>query len=353
MTSPHETAPQRTVCAFAGAPTTVHVVVPDGIDDPMRPSGGNFYDRRVCAVLAALGWDVREHGVTTPESLQTIVAGLADGALVLVDGLIASRAARVLVPAARRLRLVVLMHMPLGDAQECAVLSAAEAVLTTSAWSRADLLDRYLLDAARVVAAPPGADLADVVTGTAHGGELLCVAAVAAHKGHDVLRAALAALIELPWRLTTVGTLDRDPGFVRDLRHRAAAAGMADRMIFRGALVGAELDAAYAGADLLVLPSRGETYGMVVTEALARGLPVIATSVGGVPEALGRVGSMRPGMLVPAGDWVALSAALRRWLSDAGLRRGLRDAARVRRGSLTNWSATADRIAHVLTKVAA
>jgi len=332
---------------------TVHVIVPDSIDDPTRPSGGNLYDRRVCAGLAAVGWNVREHGVTTPDSLQTTVAGLSDGALVLVDGLIASRAARVLVPAARRVRLVVLMHMPLGDAEECAVLSAAEAVVTTSAWSRADLLDRYLLEAARVVAAPPGADLADVVPGTADGGELLCVAAVAAHKGHEVLRAALAALIDLPWRLTTVGTLDRDPGFVRDLRHRAVAAGMADRITFRGPLVGAELDAAYAGADLLVLPSRGETYGMVVTEALARGLPVIATSVGGVPEALGRVGSMRPGLLVPAGDPAALTAALRRWLSDPGLRTRLRDAARVRREALTDWSATADRVARVLTKVAA
>jgi glycosyltransferase involved in cell wall biosynthesis len=331
---------------------TVHVVVPDGIDDPTKPSGGNFYDRRVCAGLAAVGWDVREHGVTR-ESLQTTVAGLSDGALVLVDGLIASRAAGMLVPAARRLRLVVLVHMPLGDAQECAVLSAAEAVLTTSAWSRADLLDRYPLDAARVVAAPPGADLADVVPGTADGGELLCVAAVAAHKGHDVLLAALAALTDLPWRLATVGTLDRDPGFVRDLRGCAVANGTIDRMVFRGPLVGAELDAAYAAADVLMLPSRGETYGMVVTEALARGLPVIATSVGGVPEALGRVGSRRPGLLVPAGDPAALTAALRRWLGDAGLRQRLRDTARVRRGTLPDWSATADRIGHVLTKVAA
>ena len=352
MNSLQHTAPQRTLRAFAGAATTVHVAVPDGIDDPTRPSGGNFYDRRVCAGLAAVGWDVREHRVT-PESLQRTVAGLSDSALLLVDGLIASRAARVLVPAARRLRLVVLMHMPLGDEEECAVLSAAEAVLTTSAWSRAHLLDRYPLDPARVVAAPPGADLADVVPGTADGGELLCVAAVTAYKGHDVLRAALAALTDLPWRLTTVGALDHDPSFVRGLRDRAVAAGMADRMIFRGPLVGRELDAAYAGADLLVLPSRGETYGMVVTEALARGLPVIATSVGGVPEALGRVGCTRPGLLVPAGDPAALTAVLRRWLSDAGLRTRLRDAARVRRGELTDWSATADRIAHVLTKVAA
>jgi glycosyltransferase involved in cell wall biosynthesis len=330
----------------------VHVVVPDGIDDPARPSGGNLYDRRVCAGLTVAGWDVHEHGVT-PESLGATIDRLPDGALVVVDGLIASRAAVVLVPAARRMRLVALMHMPVGDPQECAVLSAAEAVVTTSAWTRAHLLDRYPLDPARVVAAPPGADLADVVPGTVDGGELLCVAAVAPHKGHDDLVHALAALTGLPWRLTIVGTLDRDPEFVRRLREQATAAGIADRMIFRGPLVGPELDAAYAGADVLVLPSRGETYGMVITEALARGLPVIATSVGGVTEALGRVGSVLPALLVPAGDPAALSAALDCWLADAGLRQRLRDAARARRAALTGWSATADGIARVLREVAA
>jgi glycosyltransferase involved in cell wall biosynthesis len=331
---------------------TVHIVVPDGIDDPTSPSGGNFYDRRVCDGLAATGWDVREYSVT-PESLGATVDRLPDGALAVVDGLIASPAAAVLVPAARRVHLVVLMHMPVGDGQECAVLSAADAVLTTSAWTRAHLLDRYPLDPIRVVAAPPGVDPADTVPGTADGGELLCVATVAAHKGHGDLVDALSLLTYLPWRSTMVGPLDRDPEFVRRLRDRATAAGIADRMIFRGPLVGAELDAAYAGADVLVLPSRAETYGMVVTEALARGLPVIATSVGGVSEALGRVGSIRPGLLVPAAHPAALSAALYRWLSDAGLRQRLRDAARARRRTLTRWSATADRIARVLTEVAA
>jgi glycosyltransferase involved in cell wall biosynthesis len=352
MSSPHETAPQRALHAFAGGQGTVHIVVPEGIDDPARPSGGNFYDRRVCDGLTEAGWDVREHGVT-PESLGTTIGRLPDGALVVVDGLIASRAAAVLVPAALRVRLVVLMHMPVGDPQEAAVVSAADAVLTTSAWTRSNLLHRYPLDAARVVAAPPGAELADVVPGTAVGGELLCVAAVAAHKGHGDLVDALVSLTDLPWRLTMVGTLDRDPEFVRRLRKRATAAGIADRMIFRGPLIGAELNAAYAGADVLVLPSRGETYGMVVTEALARGLPVIASSVGGVPEALGRVGPIRPGLLVPAGNRAALSAALCRWLGDEDLRQRLRHAARARRRTLTGWSATAHRVGRVLTKVAA
>ena len=130
--------------------------------------------------------------------------------------------------------------------------------------------------------------------GRTGGGELLCVAAVTAHKGHDVLLAALAAIADLPWRCVCVGTLDREPAFVERLRRQAEAAGIGDRVCFAGLRIGDDLASAYAAADVLVLASRAETYGMVVTEALARGLPVIATAVGGLPEALGRTSDGAP-----------------------------------------------------------
>ena len=93
---------------------------------------------------------------------------------------------------------------------------------------------------------------------------------------------------------------------------------------------------------------------MVVTEALTRGLPVIATAVGGLPEALGRAtDGRRPGLLVPPDDSVALAAALRSWLTDADLRQRLREAARERRRTLSGWEAPTDRIAGILAKAAA
>jgi glycosyltransferase involved in cell wall biosynthesis len=114
-----------------------------------------------------------------------------------------------------------------------------------------------------------------------------------------------------------------------------------------------ELDRAYAAADLLVLASHAETYGMVVTEALARGVPVLAADVGGVTEALGHgEDGARPGLLVPPDDPVALGAALRTWLGDAGLRGHLRRAARERRASLRAWSDTASVLAGVLAGAA-
>jgi glycosyltransferase involved in cell wall biosynthesis len=190
-------------------------------------------------------------------------------------------------------------------------------------------------------------DPAPVVPGSDAGSELLCVAAVTPSKGHDVLVEALATITDLPWSCVCVGSLDRDPHFADQLRQRT-------RIPFVGPRSGTQLDATYAAADLLVLPSRAETYGMVVTEALARGIPVLATAVGGVREALGRApdGTL-PGMLVEPGDPAALAGALRRWLSDADLRRRLRRSARDRRTTLTSWAVTAEAVSDVLKEVGA
>ena len=274
--------------------TEVHVVIPEGIDDPARPSGGNTYDRRVCRGLAALGWAVHEHAVPGAAALAHTVRRIPDGAVVLVDGLIASPAPEVLVPEARRLRQVVLMHMPLGHAGEREVLAAAAAVVTTSEWSRRRLGELYGLPADRVHVAEPGVDAAGLAPGSAAGDALLCVGAVTPAKGHDVLLDALATVADLSWRCACVGSLDRAPAFADRVRRRAWEDVLRDRVGFSGPRFGPELDRAYAAADLLVLPSHAETYGMVVTEALARGLPVVATDVGGVTEAIGR-GETAPG----------------------------------------------------------
>jgi len=337
--------------------TDVHVVVPDGIDDPARPSGGNSYDRHLCRGLSSIGWSVHEHAVPgswpRPDAasfaaLDAIVQKIPDDAVVLLDGLVASTAPETLVPQARRLRLAVLVHMPLADHPERAVLTAAAAVVTTSAWARRRLVELYALPADQVHVAEPGAAPADLATGTAAGDSLLCVAAVTLEKGHDVLLDALATMTDMSWRCVCVGRLDRDPAFVEELRRRP----LGDRVSFTGPRTGADLDRSYAAADLLVLASRAETYGMVVIEALARGLPVVATDVGGVTEALGQgEGGIRPGLLVPPGDPAALGAALRAWLGDAELRARLRRAARERRESLPAWSTTTASIAAVLAGV--
>jgi glycosyltransferase involved in cell wall biosynthesis len=350
--------------------TAVHVVVPEGIDDPARPSGGNAYDRRIGHELRAIGWSVRVHAVpgswpwpdpASYAALAGVVERIPDDALVLLDGLVASTATEVLLPQASRLQLVALVHMPLGQrtrdddarTREGAVLSAAAAVVTTSSWSRRTLLELYALPGERVHVAEPGVDAAELAPGTETAGALICVAAVIPGKGHDVLVDALATIAGLSWHCVCVGSLERDPAFAEAVRRRALDGGLGQRMSFPGPRTGADLDCSYAAADLLVLASRAETYGMVVTEALARGLPVVASEVGGLPEALGRgADGVRPGLLVPADDPAALGSALRAWLGDAELRRRLRRAARERRAALPRWSTTASVIADVLARCA-
>jgi glycosyltransferase involved in cell wall biosynthesis len=346
--------------------SAVHFIVPAGIDDPARPSGGNGYDRRIARGLDAAGWTVHLHEVPGswpwPEgrslgALAAVVGGIPADALVLLDGLVASPAPEVLSSETGRLRLVVLVHMPLGQGttddgareREGTALSAAASVVTTSAWARRALLELYALPGDRVHVAEPGVDPAELAPGTETAGALLSVAAVIPAKGHDVLLEALAPLAGLRWQCECVGSLERDPAFVERLRQRVRDGGMDGRVRFSGPRVGTELTRSYAAADVLVVPSRAETYGMVIAEALARGLPVVAAEVGGVPEALGRsADGTRPGLLVPAGDPAALRDALRTWLADPGLRRRLRAAARERRASLASWSTTTSAVAEVL-----
>lgn len=367
---------------------TVRVVMPAGVDDPAAPSGGNVYDRRVCRDLPAVGWQVREHVVAgdwprpapaAREELARILAEPADGSLLLIDGLVACAAPDVVVPEADRLRLAVLVHLPLGDetglprdraavldAAERRTLRAAAAVVATSRWAAGRLVEHHGLAPDRVHVAAPGADigplapgsatapgaLRDTARGTGGDPRLLCVASVTPRKGQYELVEALATVADLPWSCSLVGGLVQDPGYVDRLRALVTRHGLDDRVHLAGPRGGPELNASYAGADLLVLASHAETYGMAVTEALARGVPVLATAVGGLPEAVGNApdGSV-PGALVPPHDPAALATALRRWLSEPGERHRAKVAARRRRTALAGWETTTRSLAKALEQL--
>ncbi|HEY2285649.1 MAG TPA: glycosyltransferase family 4 protein [Streptosporangiaceae bacterium] len=345
----------------------VHVVVPEGFDDPGQPTGGNIYDRRVCAGLAAAGWNVVVATVAAawpaPGSgaeLARVVSAIPDGETALIDGLIASPAAAQLLPHAGRIRMTVLLHMPLVtvlEAQQDAsaqrserlVLDAAAGVIVPSEWTRQQVLTRYAMPARRVHVARPGVDQV-AASGRPVRGQLVCVGVLSRHKGQDLLVEALARLAERDWHCVLAGSLDRDPDFARQLQARITQLGYGHRIRLAGILTGAALSAAYATADLLIAPSRSETYGMTVTEALAHGLPVIAADVGGLPEALGfAADGTRPGQLVPPDDPAALAAALGDWLGDERHRGRLRAAARQRRSTLRGWDQTTQEIADALT----
>ena len=332
----------------------VYVVVPDALDDPERVSGGNVYDRRVCDGLLADGCDIRI--LLVPEfpagSLAQTLAPLPDDAVVLIDGLLVGREPAAVVAHGSRLRMLVLAHMvapELGDDERDALRSAV-GIVATSRWTRAELIAQDAADPRRIVVAHPGTDDATATVPSASGARLLCVAAVAPHKGQDLLVTALASAADLgDWSCTFAGSLATDPEFAAAVRAAAAKAGIADRVSFRGVLSGRSLQDAYALADLAVLPSRSESYGMAVADALAHGIPVLTTGVGGISEA---IGDGRAAMVVPPDDPWALGLVLRQWWTDPARRRRLRAAAMDARGSHASWAATTQAVATALSAAA-
>ncbi len=321
----------------------MHFVIPADVENPASPSGGNVYDLRV-------GRDLRKVAVagdwprpSDTSALGQALAAIPDGATVLMDGLVSCGVPEVVVPHARRLRLAVLVHLPLADETGLApatatlldglerqVLQAASAVIATSPTAARTIKARHGLSEVHVVV--PGTDPAPEATGTDGVSQLLCVASITPRKGHDVLISALRK-IEGGWRLTCVGP------------HRPFLTQLPrdERVSFPGPLTGEALTSAYAKADLFVLASRNETYGMVVTEALARGLPVIASAV---PDALGD-----GGLLLEPGDEQALAAALTRWFQDHDFRAELRAKALRRRSQLSTWDESTEDLRRVLASL--
>lgn len=335
----------------------VHFVVPRGVDDPERVSGGNVFDRRVRDGLSRIGWDVRVSQIDPDASsaAASILADVPDEGLVLIDGLVAIGSPAALEAEAARLRIVMLAHMvshAFADADPEAVegerraLRAAARVIVTSEWTRTQLIERKLVPSERIVVATPGSDDAPRAIGTRTGGSVLCVGVVAPHKGQDTLVEALGALGAAdPWRCTIAGSLTASPEFAQRVAGLAGETGVGDRITMTGVLTEGELDDAYRHADLVVAPSRTESYGMAIADALRRGIPVVASRIGGIPQT---VAPGRAAILVPPDEPRAWSDVLGRWIADADLRARLTGEARRGRSGIPHWSTTADRVAETL-----
>ena len=332
-----------------GVGRALRFIVPTGVDDPARVSGGNVYDRRVRDGLAAHGWRVTTVEVADRAATAAALAEAADAGTTLVDGLVAAWAPEAISRAAVRSRVVVLAHMvaeAFADADPASVEGARRAlghatrVIATSNWTAAELARRGIVPEQRVTVALPGAVDGPVSRGEA--GALLCVGVVAPHKGQDILLDALGRLGGLDWDCTIAGPLDVDAKFAGRVATRAARLGSRVRLV--GALDGAELSDAYQRSGLLVAPSRVESFGMAIADARSRGLPVIAAAVGGIPESVAGGGAL----LVDADDPAALAAALERWMTDPALRARLRAEAAATRARTPHWDTTLARIDDVL-----
>jgi glycosyltransferase involved in cell wall biosynthesis len=337
-------------------------------------TGGYGYDRRIAEGLRERGWqvDVCELGggfpqptAATRREADARVAAIPDGVLVLADGLAFGALPELALREAARLRFVALVHHPLAaetgldepsraallDSERRALAAARLVVVTRAATARA--LAEYGVAADRVVVVCPGTDAAPPARGSRGTGlestepfDLLTVATLVPRKGHDVLLHALGRARHLPWRLTCVGSDMLHPATAGGLRVQAQQLGMAERVEFTGELDGRALADAYDRADLFVLATRYEGFGMAVAEAVARGLPVVSTPTGGIPDLV----DGDSGWLVPPDDADALAHVLEAFMTDAALRLRLAAGAERRRHLLPTWAGAAAAMAAALER---
>jgi glycosyltransferase involved in cell wall biosynthesis len=346
----------------------VTFAVPGDLD---TPTGGYVYDRRIIAELRRLGFaiDVINLGEGFPRpSRETKAAALAalervpPGLPVIIDGLAYGVLPELAGDFCKTRPVTALVHHPLAleaglardeAAQlwesERSALAGARHIMVTSAATARILVADYGAPRDLITVAPPGSDRVARARGSSGGPiALLSVGALVPRKGHDVLVSALAKVADLDWRLTVVGPDDRDPATTARLEAQIAALGLAGRITLAGAVMPDRLAEFYATADLFVLASRFEGYGMAFAEAASCGLPMIGTATGAIPD------TIRPGagLLVPPDDIEALATALRRLITDRVLRERLAEAALAVADRLPTWEASAQRVAETIEAIA-
>jgi len=333
------------------------------------PTGGYTYDRRVLDLLPERGISVRHAALPGSFPFPTatdlaltarILAAVPAGSVLLVDGL-AFGALPAEIVAAVRPPIVAVVHHPLclqagltpeieerlRETETAALALAARVIVTSPATARLLSAD-FGVPPDRITVAEPGTDPAPRARGTGSPLRLLSVGSIIPRKGYDVLIEALAPLSDLHWTLDIIGALDRSPDTVSRLKAAIAAADLAPRVALPGPASPAELARLYDAADLFVLPSLFEGYGMVLTEAMARGLPIVCTTGGAAAQTVPDAAALK----VPPGDAEALSRALKSAIVDRRARERLGDAGWAAAQVLPRWQDTAARIAEVIKGIA-
>lgn len=347
---------------MTGRSEAIHLAVPGRLD---QATGGYIYDRRIVEGLRALGMTVIVHELRgnfpSPDAAARAAAAEAweasRDATLVIDGLALLAFDEALTEQGPR-RVVGLVHHPLAletgldratrrhfAAAEPKLWRRLDRIIVTSDATARDLASGGVA-AERISVVIPGDDRASVPRSRSGATvRLLCVASLSPRKGHGVLLRALAGIRRSRWTLDCVGSLTRDRDCARSVLAQTRLLGLARRVRFRGEFATARLRRSYAAADAFVLASFHEGYGMAFAEALRRGLPVVGTRAGAIPDVV----PSRAGLLARPGDPRDLRRALRRLLRGS-TRRRLAAGARACGRRFPDWETQARRFAAVLTR---
>lgn len=338
--------------------------------DLEAPSGGYGYDRRILALLPQMGIAIRQ--LQLPGSFPcpseadlrttaTLLAAASENAVLMIDGLALGAMPESLLAQFRQ-RLVALVHHPLclesGQTPDSAVrlrqsetaaLALAQAVITTSHTTARILAAEFGVPDARITVAEPGTERAARAVGSAGDSadgrlRLLAVGSVVPRKAHDVLIQALAALPTRDWHLDIAGSTTFNPDHAASIAASIVGAGLAEQVTLHGTVSADGLEQLYHQADIFVLASRYEGYGMVLSEAMIRGLPIICTTGCAAAETFPADALC----LVPPDNPVALRNALGDLIQAVDRRHAMANAAWQVGQSLPQWTDTASRIAQTL-----
>lgn len=337
--------------------------------DLETPTGGYVYGRRVLLLLPSCGVSARyvplpaSFPAPTPRDLEEterLLSNTHGASPLLIDGLAYGAMPAELIRRLGR-QIVALVHHPLCletgrsperyaelEASETAALALARHVIVTSATTARILRSQFAVAETNITVAEPGIDRAPRAIGSSGPVQLVAAGSIIPRKGYHVLVRALDRLRPASWALTIAGADDLCPDTASALRTQIRGSSCASKIRLAGALDPGGLAELYACADLFVMPSLYEGYGMAVAEALARGLAIVTTTSGEAAERVPDGAALK----VPPGDVDALADALHRAIADAALRRRLAAAAWAAARSLPRWEQTARTIAAVLEKVA-
>lgn len=331
------------------------------------PTGGYRYDRNIINALQQSGFDVELISIkgnypfpskveqqTAIEQIQTFPT--AD--ISVVDGLLGGTSPHFMEALSKQMPVAALIHHPLClengldettakslEQSEREGLAYVSGVITTSPTTTQTVAELFKFNSDKIETVLPGVERGKISIGSQNSNvNLLCVGSVIPRKGHKDLILALSKLKHLNWKLDCIGSTQFDQVLFAELQALSDQNALAQKITFHGDVSQAALEEAYTKADIFVLASLFEGYGMAYAEAIVMGIPVIATTAGAIPKTV----PQNCGILVEPSDISALTKALEDLITNKKLRMDYKNNAIAEEPNFPTWESSAQKFAEIL-----